>query len=461
MVDERLFDGLPRQPIPLRHSQIARNHVEIPELATVDAADLLDKPYTEPRFIVRSLAPLAGTVLLTGDTGSCKTAFMVHMMVCIATQTTVAGRFDVELNDPRPQLYLNGEMGSDLMRRYLQQAAAGLGVNIKRGRILFEGNDGVAAFRYNEGGAQQQLRTLIELHRPSVVYFDTQRALIGVDENETGAVRNVCRWLQYLSDEFQHVNIISHHLRKIGAVSNSGRERVAGSRDWIAGVDVHLEAKSREGRAMHSLTIGKTRMPTVDAVAGTEWPIEARLELFATPPRSIIIAGEPLNGPDTQPVIDAVDELRDRLEVEGPLSLEAMGARSGKAKRAYDEMRKSGEVIEVGKEGRKTLHGLAGVHDAPELLANGVKGADPTRDPTRSKSNNHKGSNGVTHRPHSRPQGIPSTELTAAHPCAGGTSVPPNERVGSGSALYSDPVRDPTRSLPSDGPESGPLEERL
>lgn len=340
------------------------------ELCVVDAADLASRPFVPPEFLVTPILPRAGTVLLTGDTGACKTALMVHVALCVAAGSPVGGRFAVS-EDPRPTLILNGEMGSELAAAYVQQAAAGIGVTLPRGRVLFEGADGVSGFRLADGRAA--LEELITAHSPAAIFFDTQRALFGLDENDTGAVRDACRWLQSIAETHQLVNVLSHHLRKLGPVSNSNRERVAGSRDWVAAVDVHLAATSRDGHPMHALTLGKTRFPTRDAIAGTEWPIECRLEIGAGVPRSIIAIGEPAQASETSSRENIAEELRARLESEGPLTTEQLGARSGNAKRAVEQLKAAGSVVQVGKSGRAPLWGIPGVHDALGFEnANGV-----------------------------------------------------------------------------------------
>lgn len=421
----------------------------------VDAADLIDRPYSPPEFLVESIIPRVGTVLLTGDTGSCKSALMIHFALCLATGAPVGGRFAVR-DEPRPIVMLNGEMGSDLLRSYLFQAAAGIGIEIPRGRVLFEGANGVATFRFGYE-SRDALEALVDRVRPSAITFDTQRALFGLDENDTSAVRAATAWLSHLAEKYQLSTIVSHHLRKIGPVSNSDRARVAGSRDWVAGVDVHLAAKSRDGRAMHALAIGKTRTPTVDAMAGTEWPIEARLELREEPPRSIILAGDPARVAETQSLDDVVGELRARLEAEGPMTIAQMGATKGNAKRAYEDLRRRHELVEVGKDDRKTVFGLAGIHETEDDGTRTRSEVDRTRDRARRNPNNDEGLKAVKAGPHSGRTGTSGPAAPAARPSAGGATVPPtvvgNDERGQRSDIYSDLTRDRTRSRVATGPE--------
>jgi hypothetical protein len=121
------------------------------ETRFIDAADLLAKPYEPPSFLVTPIIPTAGAlVVLTGDTGSGKTALLLHICICVALGLPVAGHFDVSAT-ARPVLYVNGEMSSEVLRMYLHQALAGLGLTeIPHGRFLFEGSDAVATLRFSD-----------------------------------------------------------------------------------------------------------------------------------------------------------------------------------------------------------------------------------------------------------------------------------------------------------------------
>ena len=109
---------------------------------TIDAADILSAPYVEPSFLVRYLLPNRSVGLITGDSGAGKSALLFHACVAIAVGLPMAGRFDVD-PDAGPILYVNGEMAGPDVHRYLASAAAGLRTSIPRGRLHFEGRDGL------------------------------------------------------------------------------------------------------------------------------------------------------------------------------------------------------------------------------------------------------------------------------------------------------------------------------
>jgi hypothetical protein len=435
------------------------NDLTEPELETVDGADLLRVAYAEPRFVIEHMVAERGITLVSSDTGGGKTATLMHASVALALGEPVAGRF-LTVSADRPVLYVNGEMSGDSLRQYLHQAVAALAVPLPPGRIYFEGAAGLAAFRFRTADCAR-LERLVERLRPVLVIFDTMRALFEVDENDAGDVRRPFSYLRQLCESHACAAVVAHHVRKIGQVSNSDRERVSGSRDIIAAVDIHVVLKSYAGRPLHAIKIDKTRFPHAGVAVGTEWPVTARLEP-GTPPRSIILAAEPTS-PEVaaKKVADAESAILDRLEAEGPLTIAALGSDRGNAKRAFEALRKARTVVEVGKVGRKTLYGLADVDDAP--LLNAVK-PDRTRDRTRVEPNNDEGSNAVSVDRTPDRTGRFGDENVSPRAEGGDLSSSSSNERGQRSAIYSDLDRDRTRENTGGGllagrssPESGVL----
>jgi hypothetical protein len=427
------------------------DYAELEPMVAVDALDILAATYEPPAFIVEHLVTCGGVTLVSADTGAGKTAFVLNLAFAVALKERVAGRFAVDV-DAGPVLYLNGELPEGLLREYVHQAAAVHDDRPPRGSIRFEGRHGVAEFRFDDAG-RSRLADLVAEIRPSIIVFDTQRALFDIDENDAGDVRRMFAFIRSLCTKHECAAVIAHHLRKIGPISNSDRERVSGSRDIIAGVDIHLALRSRDGRPFHALAIGKTRAPRDGVKAGTEWPIDARLE-GGNPPASIIIAGEATSRElIAEKTADAEADLLDRLEAEGPLTLEAAGARSGSTKRAYDSLRKAGTIAVVGKDGKKTLIGIVGLHD--QLPLNGVS-PDPDDDPGGGKRHNHAGLNGVTPDPAPDPAGRNVGEEVSP-PLSSGDhlSTSSNER-GHGVTIYRDPDPDPVRKNSAEESEMPP-----
>lgn len=326
------------------------------QLDAVDATALLARPYEPPRFLVRHLIPEASIVLLSGDTGAAKTAFALHVAVSVAAGRPVAARFAVP--EPRRVLYVNGEMGADTVRRYLDEALAGADVALEPGQLFFEGLDGVANWHFSTASAAQ-LEELVDRLRPAIVVLDTQRALLIEDENDGVAVLRAFGWLRKrIVNAFGSSIVVSHHLRKLGPASNNSSQRVAGNRAIVTSVDVHLAALAPEGRPMNALYLDKARA-TVDGVGrGTEWPIDARLEYCGrdVPSRSYFVAGDP-QGAEMSARERTAAALLELVESDGPKTTKQLGATGGGKKRALEELKKTGQIVECGRDGKAALWG--------------------------------------------------------------------------------------------------------
>ncbi len=323
----------------------------VPELVTCDAAELLARPYEPPAFAIKHLGPKVGVGLVTGDSGSGKTSFFLNTLIAAIAGIFALGRFATELSE-RPVLYLNGEMDSATLQRFLHANKAGLGVDIPKNRLLFQGEGGFADFFLaRETGAARAFETMIAKLQPAIVVFDTQRAFFELDENDAAEVRRIFDWLRSLARKYECLVLIAHHLRKMGAVSNAPRERVSGSRDLIAAVDVHLALRSQSGRPVQALLLDKTRMPFEGVAAGTEWPIEAKW-VDGEPPRSTFTAGEPKTAETGTSVEDAETELVAIVEAEGPQTVAQLKATGGSRKRAFENCKGDGRLVMAGKDGR-------------------------------------------------------------------------------------------------------------
>jgi hypothetical protein len=360
----------------------------------VDLATFIKTPYVEPKFYVQHLAPVASLTILTGDTGSGKTAFLANLVVAVALGLDVAGRFTVTPSIG-PILFFNGEMSNSTILAYMQEAAAGLGVDvIPKGRVLLDGFNAESTFRLSDPDERNRIEEKIREVEPSIVIFDTQRALFGIEENDAQAVRMAYSWVQGLCRRYDICAIVSHHIRKLGPVSNSDSQRVSGSRDIIAVADVHLALKSRDSKPLYALLVGKTRKPYKGVSTGTEWPIDARLEPPSRPglaPKSIIFAGEPAKSEAA--IEDAETEIVARLESEGSLTIADLRAGGGSAKRAFTALRNAGTVTAVGKRDRRTLYALVGAREAD---GNERGQANRTGGRVREKPSNDARLNGVS-----------------------------------------------------------------
>jgi KaiC/GvpD/RAD55 family RecA-like ATPase len=339
-------------------------------LETIDARDLLGREIRGTPFVVEHLFPEEGLVLFTGESGSGKTAFALHAASAVAFGLPVGGRF-ATLAPGGPVFYLNGELPPSLLQNVLRASVAGLGESIDAiplGALLFEGSDGMATirFRANHSDIEQRRRFIstMERHRPKLVFLDTQRALFDLDEKEALQVRPELDWLRQIARRFKCCIVLLHHLRKQSAVSNAARERVSGSSDLIANVDVHIQGTNAVGRFMKSLYFDKTRYPRGPYRAGVRCQVEATFEppsdVTGQPGRSSFVVGGPdEDEPDLETETAAQRDIIARLTSEGPLTRNQIGAgenASGNMRRAFKELDKRRRIVKTGQRaGRSEL----------------------------------------------------------------------------------------------------------
>ena len=345
------------------------------QMRFVDATEIAKGEYKPPEFLVEHLIPRVGVSLLTGDVSSAKTAFSLHMALAIPTNNKVAGLFNTYGDRWRPVLYLNGEMGGADLQRYLAQAAAGLNCQPPFGSLQFFGAEGVASFGFGvtKDWRSEAFEATLELRRPCLVIFDSLRALAEIEEIDLKEVRRFFNWIRDLSNKYDCAFLFLHHLRKLSQVSNSSRERVSGSRDLLANPDIHIAVISKNGAPMHALELGKTRSPWNGVSQGTKWPVEAKLVFDsnpALPPKSLFIAHAPdLQLPHASAFERSKSEIRAQLIANGPQTRQQLAATDSSRKRAFDAMLEAGEIVEVGKDGRKKLYALAKPDAADETIS--------------------------------------------------------------------------------------------
>jgi hypothetical protein len=343
----------------------------------LDVVDLLAMDLPEPEFVVDYLFPKGALVLLTGDSGSTKTALALHTSFALILGRKVGDRF-ATMTDAKV-LYLNGELETALLKLSVRQSIAGLGqkpADAPRARFRFENDTAFSELRlkFDFTGLDELARLdgMIRDFAPSLIIFDTQRALFDLDEMDTKQVVAAFHWLKTRAAKYGCCILVLHHLRKLGNVSNSPRERVSGARALITHADVHLHAIATNGQPMHALYIDKTRYAKDDVHQGVEFPVQANFaapssDPDASPAKKLGYSGFVISKPTQTEAIDsdssALRDLLDRFEREGPLTANDVGAGkrgSGSTKRAWADAVSRGRIKATGtKKGRSGLWALA------------------------------------------------------------------------------------------------------
>jgi archaellum biogenesis ATPase FlaH len=323
-----------------------------------DAARALTETCPPPTFLIEHLIPMASLGLWTGDTGAGKSSLAIAAALSVATGETFGERF--ASSGPANVLYINGEMGASDFRRALRAYICDQSrENLQPGRFSFVGLDILSSgCSRNGGGAMvEALAAYIGETDARLVVLDSFRALFGTDENSAVDVRSVLSGVKALAEQHKCAVIVLHHVRKMGPVSNSPRERASGSRDLIAAVDVHLALRCAAGSFADGLVLDKTRTPWDNVRAQTEWPIRAQF-VDTHPAEARIRFDAPTRRSNTQALDDAVSDIIATLRSEGSLSRKRLRAENGTRRRALEALLDDGRILDVGRDGRQHLYGV-------------------------------------------------------------------------------------------------------
>jgi len=328
-------------------------------------------PYEPPEFHVDSLLPEDKLVLLSGDTTSGKSVFAAHCLVARALALPVAGFFRSR-NDGRPSIYLShtSEMDKRQVKDMFRQSAAGLGVELPEKGLLIVANADADVLDLHPDSRRGwvAIEGILKDRHPAIIVLDSFRGFFGIDENNAQEVRRCMGRLKALASKYHVTVLVLHHLRKVGDISNRGRERVAGSRDLVNACDVHVHARS-SGGFMDALLLDKTRCPSGAVTQGTKWTVTGTWldHQDGSVPKSIIEVGVAEGGAHESKVDSAQRTILDAL-AGGPQTKEQLDAEDGTGERALRLLIDAGRVRDAGqKRGRKRLYELVpGVGEHPE-----------------------------------------------------------------------------------------------
>ncbi len=290
--------------------------------------------------------------MLIGDFGFRKSWLAYDLAISVVRAEPVWGVFSVPA--ATPVLVLDAENGRAEVSRRLSMLAKGRGVD---GRLpVFACCD--ANYRLEDPVSVAELGKLVNTYTPAVVIFDSLRRFHDGDENSSRDMARVTVGLRALIAESGASLLLLYHPRKLSMVSNQAREMIRGSKEVPAGLDsVAFIRKTADG----VLVIECTK-----ARHSAEWPSFA------------LRMDEDKEGGVTFTNLGNATEVEDKLsQAEGaiiqtvtaaggrldrPSILEACqrdGLKRRTAAEALSRLKKSGQLQEAGKQGRRQVYALA------------------------------------------------------------------------------------------------------
>lgn len=225
---------------PAQRVVLAALMTESPATAPADlsgflhCAELVQDEIPEVPSLAVGLLPKLGLGSLTADVGTMKTWAMLDASISVAIGEPIWGRFPVP--DPGPVIYLDEECGRAEITRRLTMLVKARGINPDLPlRVNCFGG-----YLLDDPNSLEALKRDLSSIGPCLVILDSLIRFHTQDENSSQGMAVVSGALRSLSQDVGTAVISITHPRKLSMVSNEALERVRGSKEIPAGLDVCL-----------------------------------------------------------------------------------------------------------------------------------------------------------------------------------------------------------------------------
>lgn len=212
--------------------------VTVPFCAT-SYGDLVNGDVPAIDWLVDGILPAGGQGILGGDAGVGKTWLLLSMALSVAagmpwldTYSTKQGRV----------LFIDEEGSEALLRRRLHRLRLGLGLDADLPLDFLIG----AGVNLSDPSSIDRLRPLLADTQPILVFIDSLIRVHRANENDAAMMAGVMSELKALGREFGCAFILTHHARKISAISNAASQMLRGTTDLRAFVDSHLFTRRKK-----------------------------------------------------------------------------------------------------------------------------------------------------------------------------------------------------------------------
>lgn len=181
---------------------------------TISWKDLREKPYPPTRFYLYPLLKERSVNLISGDSGSGKTLFVLSMMRALHSSSNLL-HFERQIQDMPKVLFIDGEMGREQLQAYMlkQNYPDDAPFTILSKMDLFEDKDG-DGINIADPINQRVLAKYIEYSEPDIIIFDNLFNLANINHNDAQEVMATNQFFAWLRRKHT-INII-HHTNKTG-----------------------------------------------------------------------------------------------------------------------------------------------------------------------------------------------------------------------------------------------------
>jgi RecA-family ATPase len=197
---------------------------------TISLKELMANPPEPPEWLVESLLPKKGLVIIGGAPATFKSTIAAHIGLAVADGSLV---FDFFRANKGKVLYINEESSIGLFYTQFMQ----LGKDIKNPQNVHTMHfKGVKLDAKKIGYVwKKNLTDLLQELRPDLIVLDSMVRFMEGDENDAADVRRVFGLLGELMYQYGGCWLILHHMRKSKGKSE---HNIRGSGDFLAMADI-------------------------------------------------------------------------------------------------------------------------------------------------------------------------------------------------------------------------------
>lgn len=201
------------------------NGQQLPELNITNLKNIVSADYGEYKFIVDKLIPRQGITIISGKPKSGKSWFVMKILIDIAKQQKVFGKFDVQ---PTKILLIDEENSKrGLQRRFKKLSSELIDVPVAS----------LSGFKIDQKLQKEQLKKYLLENKIDMVIFDSFRRIHSLDENVSKDISKIYDYLKEVMVETGVAILLIHHNRKVSKGETVDMESLRGSGDIGAMVD--------------------------------------------------------------------------------------------------------------------------------------------------------------------------------------------------------------------------------
>ncbi len=256
---KRTFEQIsPRTGISLSDKVIAIPKLHESILQTWTMGDILTHDFGTEEWLVESLIPSQGMMILSGSPGDFKTWVTIHIALCVSRGTSVFGRFKTEqgnvlvideednLRDLKKRLGLLGAKGTDNVH-YLSQN------NIK----------------VDDEKSRDAILKIVKEKNVKLLIIDSLVRVHRQDENDAKGMAKVFSSLQEIIKAGASILFTHHHRKQMGFGPNNPAQSMRGSSDILAAVDCHVTIEKKRDED-NRLILRQTKLRQAETLAPFE-----------------------------------------------------------------------------------------------------------------------------------------------------------------------------------------------